>query len=431
MPFEQTPMRRRIAIIGAGISGMGAAYRLSKRHDVTLIEAEPRLGGHARTKLAGRHGDQPVDTGFIVFNYANYPNMAQLFAELDVPVCESRMSFAASLHDGAFEYGLDTLNAVFGQRSNAVSPRFIKMLRDITRFNAQALKAADNPDMTVGDLIAKLGLGAWFRDRYLLPLSGAIWSTPKEKILDFPAAAMVQFFENHALLHHSGQHQWYTVQGGSIEYVRRLEAALTARGARLRLGAPVSGVRRHAGGVEVRLKGGEWEGFDEVVFATHADDSLDLLSDPSPEERAALGQIRYQPNDIVLHADASVMPKRRRVWSAWNYTEAPQRRSGQIDLTYWMNALQPIPQDDPMFVTLNSQRPIREELIYDRVTLRHPVYDGAMFAGQKAVRHLNGSQNTWFCGAWMRHGFHEDGLTSGLDIADQIEARLPLPLAAE
>ena len=357
--------------------------------------------------------------------------MAQLFAELDVPVCESRMSFAASLHDGAFEYGLDTLNAVFGQRSNAVSPRFIKMLRDITRFNAQALKAGDNPDMTVGDLIAKLGLGAWFRDRYLLPLSGAIWSTPKEKILDFPAAAMVQFFENHALLHHSGQHQWYTVQGGSIEYVRRLEAALTARGARLRLGAPVSGVRRHAGGVEVRLKGGEWEGFDEVVFATHADDSLDLLSDPSPEECAALGQIRYQPNDIVLHADASVMPKRRRVWSAWNYTEAPQRRSGQIDLTYWMNALQPIPQDDPMFVTLNSQRPIREELIYDRVTLRHPVYDGAMFAGQKAVRHLNGSQNTWFCGAWMRHGFHEDGLTSGLDIADQIEARLPLSLAAE
>ncbi|OUS19854.1 cyclopropane-fatty-acyl-phospholipid synthase [Rhodobacterales bacterium 59_46_T64] len=431
MPFENSPPRRRIAVIGAGISGMGAAYRLSERHDVTLIESEPRLGGHARTVMAGRYGDQAVDTGFIVFNYANYPNMARLFAELDVPVCKSQMSFAASLQDGAFEYGLDNLNAMFGQRRNALSPKYLRMLRDIVRFNAEALHAVERADMTVGELIAALDLGDWFRDRYLLPLSGAIWSTPKEKILDFPAAAMVQFFDNHALLHHSGQHQWYTVMGGSIEYVRRLEAAMAARGVDIRLNAPVAAVRRNGQGAEVKLYGDEWMGFDEVIFATHADDSLRLLEDPSGDERAALGQIRYQPNDIVLHADQTVMPKRRRVWSAWNYAEAPGRRVGQIDLTYWMNALQPIPMEDPMFVTLNSQRPIDEARVYDHVTLRHPVYDRAMFAGQAAVRRLNGAQHTWFCGAWMRDGFHEDGLTSGLEIAAQIEAEYGLPLAAE
>ncbi|MCR9111625.1 MAG: FAD-dependent oxidoreductase [Rhodobacteraceae bacterium] len=433
MPFENSALTRRtVAVIGAGIAGMGAAYRLSETHNVTLFEAEPRLGGHARTIMAGKNGDQPVDTGFIVFNYANYPNLTALFDALDVPVTESTMSFGASVRGGRLEYGLDGAPAFFAQRRNALNPRFLGMLRDIFRFNARAVDLAKaNPDLTIGAFLDRLRTGVWFRDYYLLPLTGAIWSTPTEKILDFPAHAMIRFMENHALLNYSGQHQWYTVQGGSQSYVSRMEAALTSRGVSLRLGAPIAGVRRSPEFVEVRAEGGDWHCFDEVVFATHGDDSLRLLSDPSPEEQAALSAVRYQPNDVVLHADTSVMPRRRAVWSSWNYAEAPARRTGQIDITYWMNSLQPIPMDDLHFVTLNSTRPIREELIYDQTVLRHPVYDLGALAAQDQVHAFNGTSHTWFCGAWLRHGFHEDGLATALEVADAIIARDAMPVAAE
>jgi predicted NAD/FAD-binding protein len=424
MPFEAAPgATGKVAVIGAGISGMGAAHMLAADRHVTLFEAEPRLGGHARTIMAGRRGDQPVDTGFIVFNYANYPHMAELFARLDVPVVKSSMSFGASLRGGAFEYGLANLRAVFAQPRNAADPRFLRMLRDIFRFNANALRLGQDRSLTLAQFLARLGTGAWFRDHYLLPLSGAIWSTPAERIMEFPAHAMIGFFENHALLSHTGQHQWYTVQGGSVEYVRRLGAAMRAQGVSLRLGCPVAGVRRTVRGVEVRAHGGEWEAFDEVVFATHSDDSLALLADATPDERANLGAIAYQPNDIVLHSDTGVMPRRRAVWSSWNYTEAADKQSDRIDLTYWMNSLQPIPMDDPHFVTLNSTRPIREELIYDQVTLRHPVYDLPALAAQDRVRARNGTANTWFCGAWLGHGFHEDGLFSAVNVAHEIRWR--------
>lgn len=432
MPFETGAMpRQKIAVIGAGISGMGAAHALAEQCDVTLYESEPRLGGHARTIIAGKRGDQPVDTGFIVFNYANYPNMADLFARLDVPVVQSRMSFGASVAGGRIEYGLDGARAFFAQRRNALNPRFVGMLRDIFRFNAGALDVARDQSLTIGGLIERMRLGRYFRDYYLLPFSGAIWSTPTSQILEFPAYAMLQFFKNHALLGYEGQHQWYTVQGGSISYVERLGQAMMRQGVMLRLGSPVMGVRRSPDGVEIRAKGAEWERFDEVVFATHSDDTLRLLSDAGPDERANLGAIGYQPNDITLHADANVMPRRRAVWSSWNYAEAPAKRDGQIDITYWMNSLQPIPMDDLHFVTLNSTRPIREELIYDQVTLRHPVYDMAALNAQERVRALNGDNRTWFCGAWMRHGFHEDGLATALDVANAILARGAVPVAAE
>jgi predicted NAD/FAD-binding protein len=249
--------------------------------------------------------------------------------------------------------------------------------------------------------------------------------------MDFPAHAMVQFFENHALLHHTGQHQWFTVKGGSQEYVRRLEAGLRRNLVDIRIGAPIAGVRRNQVGVEVRAHGGEWENFDEVVFATHSDDSLRLLSDASEHERATLGAIAYQPNDIILHADASIMPKRRKTWASWVYTEDKDARSDRIDLTYWMNNLQPIPQDDPHFVTLNTKRTIREELIYDQVTLRHPVYDLEALAAQDKVRASNGTNNTWFCGAWMRHGFHEDGLSSAVDVVNAMNRDSLIQVAAE
>lgn len=424
MPFEAVPKPlKKIAVIGAGISGMGAAHMLAQTHHVTLIEAEHRLGGHARTIMAGKRGDQPVDTGFIVFNYANYPHLAALFAQLDVPVVKSNMSFAASLNGGGMEYALNSLDTLFAQRKNLLNPRYLRMIRDILHFNKNALRLSQtDPEMTIAGLLQRLGTGSYFRDYYLLPFSGAIWSTPTEQIMAFPAYAMMKFFDNHALLNHTGQHQWYTVQGGSQSYVTRLEAAMRARGVDIRLGAPVQAVRRHPAGAEVKLQGAEWEDFDEVVFATHSDDSLRMLADPTAEERAALGAIAYQPNDIVLHADSTIMPKRRKVWASWNYTEQADKSLDRIDLTYWMNSLQPIPHDDPHFVTLNSTRPINEALIYDQVTLRHPVYDVAALAAQKQVQGFNGRNRTWFCGAWMKNGFHEDGLGSAVDVAERLNA---------
>ncbi|MDA7423767.1 NAD(P)/FAD-dependent oxidoreductase [Thalassococcus lentus] len=431
MPFEaRAGASRKIAVIGAGISGMGAAHMLAGDNHVTLYEAEPRLGGHARTKMAGKRGDQPVDTGFIVFNYANYPHMARLFESLDVPVTKSDMSFSASLRGGELEYGLRTLGALFAQKRNAFNPKFLGMVRDIVKFNARALDEAQDRSLSLGDFLDNLGTGDWFRDYYLLPLSGAIWSTPTEKILDFPAHALIQFFENHALLHHTGQHQWYTVDGGSIEYVNRLGAAMKSQGVTLRLGTPVDTVRRIPGGVQIKAKG-DWEDFDDVIFATHSDDSLRLLGDATPTERGTLGAVGYQPNRVVLHADESIMPKRKVTWSSWNYTEAAGKQMNTIDLTYWMNCLQPIPQDDPMFVTLNTTRPIRDELIYDECVLRHPVYDLAALEAQKLVAANNGTGNTWFCGAWMKNGFHEDGLSSAVDVVEAIRARSAVMLAAE
>lgn len=422
---------KRIAVIGAGISGMGAAYRLASDHRVVLFEAEGRLGGHARTRMAGARGDQAVDTGFIVFNYANYPHLAALFAELDVPVTKSDMSFGASVAGGRVEYGLRTLGALFAQRRNIVRPGFWRMCRDVLHFNKRAVVAAQDADLTIGGLIAKLRLGRWFRDYYLLPLSGAIWSTPTEKILDFPAAAMIRFFQNHALMALSGQHQWWTVQGGSAQYVRRLGAAMAARGVDIRLSAPIAAVRRMAHGVEVQAIGTAWERFDEVIFATHSDDTLALLADPTDQETRVLGAIRYQPNDVVLHSDASVMPQRRAVWSSWNYAEAPDKGCERIDLTYWMNSLQPWLKADPLFVTLNSTRKIRADLIWDRTVLRHPVYDVEALAAQEEAAAMNGENRTWFCGAWMKNGFHEDGLSSAMDVVRGITADAGLALAAE
>jgi len=429
MPFEAPAApRRRVAVIGAGISGLGAARLLSRDCDVTLLEASPRLGGHARTVLAGRNGDQPVDTGFIVFNHANYPLLTRLFADLDVPITKSDMSFGASVRGGRMEYGLANLRAVFAQARNAANPRFIGMLRDVMKFNARALATAQEPGMTIRGLLDALGTGVWFRDYYLLPLSGAIWSTPKEKILDFPARAMMQFFDNHALLHHTGQHQWMTVEGGSVQYVDRVAAALKRDGVDIRLSAPVQGVRRTMTGPEVRIRGGDWDAYDEVVFATHSDDTLALLLDPTVQERAALSDIRYQPNEVVLHRDEAVMPRNRRAWASWNYRETDGRVGDSIDLTYWMNRLQPIPQDDPMFVTLNATRRIDPGKIYDAVTMRHPVYDLAALAAQEEMRRINGRNHTWFCGAWMKNGFHEDGLASAADVAEALR-RVPRGVA--
>ncbi len=433
MPFEhRRHAAKRIAVIGGGISGMSAAHFLASDHTVVLYESAPRLGGHARTVIAGKNGDQPVDTGFIVFNYATYPHLTKLFEELDVPVAESDMSFGVSIDGGRFEYALKNLVSLCARRRNAITPGFWRMMRDILKFNDRALAAADDPNMTIGDLLDRLGTGDWFRDYYILPFSGAIWSTPKQDILDFPAKSMMTFFKNHGLLDPSNNHQWYTVRGGSAQYVQRLHRSLDRRGVDIRLSADVAGVRRTAVGVEVKTRAGEWEWFDEVVFATHSDTTLALLSDATGIERTALSSIRYSDNQAVLHADESLMPKRKPAWASWVYTEAQGQSPDRIGVTYWMNSLQPIPMHDPMFVTLNPTRTIREELIYDQVTFAHPQYDLAALAAQDTMRAINGQNNTWFCGAWMKNGFHEDGIASAVDVVEAMATRpQELAMAAE
>jgi predicted NAD/FAD-binding protein len=432
MPFETaTVSPRKIAVVGAGITGMGAAHMLAKDHSVVLFEAENRLGGHARTRMAGPNANTPVDTGFIVFNYANYPKLTALFDHLDVPVVKSNMSFGASFDGGRLEYGLAGANAIFAQRRNIVNPKFLRMIRDILHFNKHGLDASAEEGLTIGDLMIKLNLSEYFRNHYLLPFSGAIWSTPKEKIMDFPAKAMMQFFDNHALLQSTGQHQWYTVQGGSKSYVDRLGADMFARGVDMRLGAGVDAVRRTPLGVEIKTNGADWEMFDEVVFATHSDDTLRMLTDPTASETATLGAVRYQPNRVVLHSDTSIMPKRRAVWSSWIYAEEAGKQADQIDLTYWMNSLQPWLTGQDYMVTLNTTRPIRDELIWNEVTLRHPVYDTAAIAAQSQAAAMNGSNRTWFCGAWMKNGFHEDGLSSAVDVVTSLNAAERLEVVAE
>jgi len=430
MPLETSAFpTKRVAVIGAGISGLGAAHMLSKDTQVVVFEAENRIGGHARTKMAGPNRDVAVDTGFIVFNYANYPHLAALFAELDVPVVKSNMSFGASIDGGRLEYALTSLNALFAQKRNIANPKFLRMVRDIFYFNKHGLRVAQDKSLTIGQFLDKLGTGPWFRDNYLLPLSGAIWSTPTQKIMDFPAHAMIQFFENHALMNTTGQHQWYTVEGGSIEYVGRLETSLQNAGVDFRLGAPVQSVIRTPLGVTVKTNDAEAELFDEVIFATHSDQALAMLSDASERERASLAAVRYQPNNIVLHSDPTIMPERKSVWASWVYSETKNKRSDTIDLTYWMNSLQPVASDRDFFVTLNTTRPIQEDLIWDTVTLHHPVYDLEMMAAQEEIRAFNGTNGTWFCGAWMKNGFHEDGLSSAVDVVNAMRDT-PMPMVA-
>jgi len=407
---------RRIAIVGGGISGLSSAYLLARDHHVTLYEAAPRLGGHARTVTAGRNGDQPVDTGFIVFNYVTYPHLTAMFRDLDVPVEPSDMSFGASIDGGRIEYGLKNLRALTAQPGNLARPAYWQMIRDILRFNARAEATATDDAATIADLMDDLALGDWFRRYYLTPLCGAIWSTPPSEIAAFPARALVQFFRNHALLSASGQHQWYTVTGGSRCYVDRVEGFLRNHGADLRPGTPVQAIERDPAGVTIRTEGAEPERFDEVILATHSDVALNLLSRPDAAESAALSAVRFQDNRMILHADEAQMPRRRPVWSSWVYKADTTREEPAIGVTYWMNRLQNIPETDPLFVSLNPARPVREELIYDQTTFRHPVFDGAALEAQQKLRGMQGRNRTWFAGAWTRHGFHEDGFASAVRI---------------
>ncbi|MDX6748281.1 FAD-dependent oxidoreductase [Geminicoccaceae bacterium 1502E] len=412
----------RIAIVGAGISGLGAARLLHRRHQVTIFEAEPRAGGHSHTVTVTANNRQvPVDTGFIVYNEINYPSLTRLFRELDVPTRESDMSLAVSVGDGAFEYAGSSAGALFGQRRNLVRPRFLRMLLDIPRFNRDArrfLASGRDDGRTIGHFVQPYG--RLFREGYLVPMAAAIWSAPCSTILDFPARRFLTFFDNHGLLSVAGQHRWRTVSGGSRAYVERL---VTPMAGSLRLATPVRAVRRTGAGVEIVTQGGAHVSFDQVLLATHADQSLRLLSNATPSERAILGAISYRPNRVVLHSDPSLMPRRRRLWSSWNYM-ARSRALGTeaVSVTYWMNRLQSIDPDIPLFVSVNPLREPDPALVHRELSYAHPMLDEAAVAAQTRVGSIQGAGGVWLAGAWLGNGFHEDGLASGIAAAEAIEA---------
>jgi uncharacterized protein len=414
--------RKSIAVIGSGISGLGAAWLLSRVHQVTLFEADGRAGGHSNTVDApGKDGPVAVDTGFIVYNTASYPNLIALFDHLGVPTAPTSMSFAISLDAGCYEYAGSGLTTLFGQPSNIARLSHWRMIADTVRFFREApglvSSAAADERMTLGRYLAEAGYSEAFVDRHILPMAAAIWSTPSRDVLKFPAAAFVRFFVNHGLLQVRNRPEWRTVVGGSREYVWRLLAAMKGD---VRLGQAATRISRKTHGVTVSTAVGE-RAFDACVVATHADDALALLTDANPQERRLLGAFRYGRNKAVLHRDTALMPHRRRLWSSWNYLGSGHGRDAALSMTYWMNKLQPLgPGCQDLFVTLNPFREIRGTARIAEFDYTHPIYDVKAIAAQRRLWQLQGTRHTWFCGSYFGHGFHEDGLQSGLAVAEDI-----------
>ena len=412
---------RRVAIVGSGIAGLSAAYTLSPHARVTLFEAGRHFGGHTHTvdiTLDGvSHG---VDTGFLVFNERTYPNLIRLFDELGVATSASDMSFSVQVPHTGLEWSGANLDTVFAQRRNLLRPGFWRMLVDILRFNRLCTAAAEQGRaqtlrQPIGDFLAEHRFSASFRDGYLLPMIACIWSCPTDQMLRFPVATLVRFCHNHGLLQVTGRPRWFTVTGGARHYVRKMLPRIEDP----RLNLPVRRVRRQADGVLVDTDHGT-ERFDEVVLACHSDQSLALLGDgASAQERAVLGAIRYHRNRAVLHTDDSVLPTRRRAWAAWNYERAadPGREHEAVCLHYLLNRLQPLPFKTPVIVSLNPVTEPRREAVHGEFDYAHPVFDLDAIAAQAHVPSLQGRARTWFCGAWTRYGFHEDGLMSGLAVA--------------
>ena len=412
---QLTVNREKIAIVGGGVSGLGCAYMLSQSNEVKLFETSSKIGGHARTILAGKNTDIPVDTGFIVFNYENYPHLTQMFNELDVPVKKSDMSFAASIGDGAVEYGMSSFNMMTAQRRNVIRPKFWNMMRDIRRFNETAIDLSRDPDMSLGDFLDKMKMGEWFRNYYFLPISGAIWSATPEQMKGFPAKSLVKFFENHSLLSWN-TNQWYTVDGGSEQYLSRMASAIDSFGGEIRVNSSVTGVKRNTENVHIKTKGGEWEKFDKVIFACHSDQVLPLLVEPTDAEKSIIGSIKYQKNKAVMHTDVTQMPKRKRAWASWVYKTKAMQPDPKVGITYWMNSLQSLPTKEQIFVSLNPSSDIDDDLIYDEKIFEHPIFDRQAFIAQNKLKAIQGKNLTYYCGAWTRYGFHEDGYASAVSI---------------
>lgn len=412
-PFNRPGPPLRVAVIGSGVAALSCAWLLSQRHEVVVYERADRLGGHSNTVTAKTpQGDVAVDTGFIVFNDATYPNLIALFEHLGVKTRATDMSFAVSLDEGRFEYAAP---ALFAQRRNVLRPRFWSMLGEVMRFYRQApadLAGLDDPTLTLGAYLKREGFSEAFRDDHLLPMAAAIWSSPAHTLLDYPAEAFIRFCGNHGLLKLVGRPAWRTVEGGSRTYVEKLAQAL---GDGVRLGRGVVAVQRAGDGVLVLDDHGRRDRFDQVVIGAHADQALAMLVGPSDDERRVLGAFRYSRNRAVLHTDAGLMPRRRRAWASWNYIGADDG----LCVTYWMNSLQGLPGQD-LFVTLNPPRPPRPGTLLRSELYDHPIFDPAAIGAQKQLWSLQGRGGVWFCGAHFGAGFHEDGLQSGLAVAEQL-----------
>ena len=428
----------RVAIVGSGISGLAAAHALRGQAAVTLFEAGDYFGGHSHTvdlTLDGPDGPLTygVDTGFLVFNERTYPQLIRLFAELGVATVPSDMSFSVQVPGaragGPLEWSGASLSSVFAQRSNLGSPRFWRMLGDVLRFNRLATQLAVSGGeaallQPLGDFLRQHRFSAAFRDWYLLPMLGCIWSCPTDQMLQFPVATLIRFCHNHGLLQVTNRPQWWTVAGGARQYVEKIVAGIADK----RLNSPVLHVRRDKQGAWVTTQR-QTEYFDKVVLASHADQSLALLQDASAPERAVLGAIRYQANRAVLHTDTRVLPRQPRAWAAWNYERATPAadaagtspQAHRVCLHYLSNKLQPLPFKQPVLVSLNPLQAIDPAQIHGAFDYAHPVFDAAAIQAQNQLPTLQGRQNTYFCGAWTGYGFHEDGLKSGLRVAQQLK----------
>jgi predicted NAD/FAD-binding protein len=417
-------MTRRVAIVGSGIAGLSAAHHLHGRAHVTLFEAADYFGGHSHTvdvTLPTPQGAQTygVDTGFLVYNERTYPGLIGLFASLGVEVAKTDMSFSVQVPTAngrnALEWNGATLNTVFAQRSNLFKPSFWWMLRDILRFNTLATELAEAGNdaalMQPLDVFLEMhGFGPGFRDGYLLPMLGCIWSCPTDQMLKFPVATMVRFCHNHGLIQVNHRPQWYTVRGGARHYVEKIVGRID----QAHLNTPVRRISRDASGVTVHTDSGT-QRFDALVLATHSDQALGLLAEPSWMEQSVLGRIRYHDNRAVLHTDVRCMPERKLAWAAWNYERAQHthQESAHVCLHYWLNRLQPLPFSQDVFVSLNPVRPIDPDLVMAEFSYAHPVFDLPAIQAQSEMAGLQGGQHTWFAGAWMGYGFHEDGLKAG------------------
>jgi predicted NAD/FAD-binding protein len=409
-----------IAVIGTGISGMAAAWLLAMRHRVTVYEKDDRIGGHTNTvTVSGPQGDIAVDTGFIVFNETNYPNLTALFEQLGVMTQPSDMSFSASLEDRRYEYSGTGLGGLFAQPSNLMRPRMWYMLRDVMRFyrEAPADAGANHAEVSLGDYLRAGGYSRAFINDHLLPMGAAIWSTPVQDMLDYPLEAFVRFCSNHGLLQLRDRPAWRTVTGGSRQYVRKLTAGYADR---ILLNTAVTAIRRDADSVVIEDRQGERRRFDHVVIATHADQALRMLDDADSAERRLLSAFRYERNLAILHSDERLMPRTRKAWTSWNFLGDNRNGDPQVCVTYWMNRLQSLPESQPLFVTLNPNRQPAEGTIHRSFLYDHPMFDRAATRAQRLLWNLQGARRTWFCGAHFGHGFHEDGLQAGLAVAEQL-----------
>lgn len=413
----------KIAIIGTGISGLGAAYLLNPHHDITVYEKNDYLGGHSRTiDITANSKSIAVDTGFIVFNYRNYPHLTKLFERLQVPVQKSDMSFGASIADGWIEYGSKN---IFSQKKNFFRPSYWQMLADILRFNKQALRYLETRgDATMAECLDDLRMGTWFRRYYIQAMGAAIWSCSVDTILKFPARSFIRFFDNHGLLTVRQHPQWFTVTGGSRIYIEKLSAEFRNK---IKINCGVAKVVRQADGrIAVHDTDGNTAIFDRVVFSCHADEALRMIDTPTIDEKSILGSFTYQPNRVVVHGDTSFMPRQRTAWASWVYlSETVEDKSESVSLSYWMNNLQGIDRDVPVIITLNPGRRPDESLIYNEHEFSHPVFTTAAVNAQQEIDKIQGANEFWFCGAYQRYGFHEDGLLSAVNMVRKMGHQIP------